>query len=95
MSIDELTIRWEDENGVEATREIDKVVLTRGMWVTIMFLYQVLDKKTEEYGEPQARIVRYKKIKENYVAQSKFNISGKKQAMQIVEQLQRWYSPQE
>jgi hypothetical protein len=48
-TIDELTIDWE-EDGVLTCKEIDKVVLSKGAWTTILFRYQQWDKKKEAYG---------------------------------------------
>ena len=39
-SIDDITIRYEDDNGNLVVKELKKEVLTRGSWTTIMFLYQ-------------------------------------------------------
>ena len=46
-SIDELTIHYE-EDGRVVRKEIAKEVLSKGAWTTIMFLYQDLDRKTDE-----------------------------------------------
>lgn len=90
-NIDEITINFEDESGTLLVKELAKEVLTRGSWSTIMFLYQDYDSKTEGYSEPKATIRRYRKSGGQFRQQSKFNISGKKQARQISEILQKWY----
>ncbi len=38
-TIDDITIAY-SENGTETTKELDKHVLTKGAWTTIMFKYQ-------------------------------------------------------
>ena len=76
-------------------KQIDKHVLTRGSWTTIMFLYQELDKKTEDYGPQKVSIRRYQKRNGVYRQQSKFNISSAKQGRAIVEALQNWFPPEE
>lgn len=91
MDVNELTINWEDDDGKLVTKELDKKILSKGAWVTIMYKYQNLDKKTGEYGPPQARIVRYKKTKDYYSQQSKFNISSAKQANMIKDILKEWF----
>lgn len=91
MDINELTITWKDDEGRQIIKELGKEILTKGAWATIMYLYQTMDKATGEYSEPQVRIVRYKKNKDSYFAHSKFNISGRKQSYQIMEQLKKWY----
>lgn len=90
-TVEDLTIRYE-ENGTEIVKELEKHVLTKGAWATVMFLYQDLDRQKQTFSEPKVTIRRYKKAKEKYMQQSKFNISSKKQAMQIVEILNQWYA---
>ena len=88
-SIDEITMNYE-EDGVLLVKELDKVVLTRGAWSTIMFMYQDLDKNTEEFGPVKYSIRRYQKRNGEYSQRSKFNISNKSQALQIIEALNAW-----
>jgi len=90
-SIDEITIQYEDEEGRFMVKELDKKILTKGAWTTIIFLYQEMNKKSGEYGEPKASIRRYKKSGNFFRQQSKFNISNKKQALQIADILNEWF----
>lgn len=89
-SVEELNITFEEE-GVEVVKQLDKFVLSKGAWVTMMFLYQEFDKKENDYGEPKVSIRRYQKRNDQYFQKSKFNISSKKQAMQIIDVLKQWY----
>ena len=89
-SIDEVTYDYEEE-GRLVRKEIDRAVLSKGAWATVMFLYQELDRQTEQYREPKAAIVRFKKWNGVYRKQSSFNISSRKQAQQVMEVLERWY----
>ena len=89
-TIEELTVNYE-EDGRVVRKELKKEILTKGAWSTIMFLYQDLDAKTEEYKEPKAMVVRFRKLKGEYRKQSSFNISSKKQALQMVEILSSWF----
>jgi len=89
-TVDELTINYQD-NGELLVKEIDKEILTKGAWTTIMFFYQDLDRKTKEYGPQKISIRRYKKVSGVYRQQSKFNIGSEKQAKQIVETINKWY----
>jgi hypothetical protein len=91
-TIDELTFNYEDE-GRLVRKEIDRAVLSKGAWATLMFLYQELDRQTEQYREPKIAIVRFKKWNGVYRKQSSFNISSRKQAQQILEVIERWYGP--
>jgi len=89
-TIDELSIEYvEDEKII--VKQIEKEVLTRGNWTTIMYLYQEMDKKTEEYGATKVSIRRYQKRNGVFRQQSKFNISSAKQAHAICAILKTWY----
>lgn len=91
-NIDDISINYQDEEGTQLVKEIDKVILSRGSWSTIIFLYQDLDRKTGEFGPQKATIRRYKKTGGVFRQQSKFNISGAKQGMQISEALSNWFA---
>ncbi len=88
-TIDELTIDWE-EDGILVCKEIDKVVLSKGAWSTIIFRYQQWDKKKEEYSPDRYTIRRYRKMSGEYKPQGKFNISSPDQARKIIDALQGW-----
>ena len=89
-SLDELTYDYEDE-GVLVRKQIDRAVLTKGSWATVMFLFQELDRAKAKFRPPKMAIVRFKKSKGSYRKQSSFNISNEKQARQITEVLEGWY----
>jgi len=88
--IEDLTVRYE-EDGKEVVKEIDKSVLTRGSWTTIVFLYQELDSKTGEFGPNKVSIRRYRKRYGQFRQQSKFNISSEKQVRAVVDILTKWF----
>ncbi|MEW6593958.1 MAG: hypothetical protein AB1413_03700 [Thermodesulfobacteriota bacterium] len=88
-TVEEITINYE-EDGVQLVRELDKEILSKGAWTTILFRYQQWDAKKEAYGPEQYSIRRYRKVKGEYMPQSKFNISSPDQAGKIVEVLSRW-----
>ena len=88
-TIDEISMNYE-EDGVLVVKELDKEILTRGAWTTILFKYQQWDWKSESYGKIQYSIRRYRKMRGEFRQQSKFNISNAKQAGQIVETLTKW-----
>jgi hypothetical protein len=90
-TLEELTYNYEDE-GVLVRKELDKTVLTKGSWATLMFLYQELDKASGKFRAPKIAIVRFKKFKGSYRKQSSFNVSSEKQARQIVEVFEKWYA---
>jgi hypothetical protein len=89
QSAEELTIAYE-EDGVEVIRELDKAILGKGAWVTVVFRYQQWEPAKEAYSDDKYSVRRYRKMKGEYRAQSKFNISGKEQAKQLIEVLGRW-----
>ncbi len=88
-TIDDITLDYE-EDGQLLVKELDKEVLTRGAWTTIVFHYQNWDKKNEEFGKDLFTIRRYRKVNGKYMPQSKFNISNKEQAAKIIAALQKW-----
>ena len=57
---DEITIEYE-ESGQILIKELDKVILSKGAWTTILFRYQELDAETGEYGPDKYAIRRYQK----------------------------------
>ena len=87
--IDELTVQYE-EDGLVTVKELDKVVLTKGAWSTIIYRYQDWDRRKEEYGNDKYTIRRYQKRGGQYMQKSKFNISSKDQARAIIEALENW-----
>jgi hypothetical protein len=88
-TVDELTVTYE-ENGIETVKELDKQVLTKGAWSTIIYRYQDWDRQKEQYGPDKYTIRRYQKRNGEYQQKSKFNISSKDQAEKIIEALQNW-----
>jgi hypothetical protein len=87
--IDELTVQYE-EDGLVTVKELDKKVLTKGAWSTIIYRYQDWDRKKEEYGKDKYTIRRYQKRNGQYMQKSKFNISSQDQARSIIEALEGW-----
>ena len=90
---EDLTINYE-EDGLLLVKELDKVILSKGAWVTILFRYQNLNKSSGEYGNDMYTIRRYQKRQGNYIPKSKFNISSPQQAQKIIDALSRWTNEQ-
>lgn len=88
-TIDDLTIAF-SENGIETTKELDKKVLTKGAWTTIMFKYQDWENAKNDFGPVKYSIRRYQKRNNQYWQKSKFNISSDEQAQKIVDILSDW-----
>ena len=87
--VEDITINYE-EDGVLVVKELDKVVLSKGSWSTILFKYQQWEKNKNDYGPERYSIRRYRKIDEEYRQQAKFNISSKDQATKLIDALQAW-----
>ena len=88
-TVDELTVEY-FEGTQQTVKELDKVVLTKGAWATLMYRYQDLDRKKEEFGPIKYTIRRYQKRNGTYMQKSKFNISSADQAKKIIETLNSW-----
>lgn len=88
-SVDELTISY-SEDGIEIVKELDKAILSKGAWSTVMFRYQEWNRSKGEYGPDKYSIRRYQKRNGEYLPKSKFNISSRDQAKAIIEALREW-----
>ena len=82
--VEELTVEW-IEDGEMRVKQLAKRILSRGKWVTIAFKFQELDPQTKQYRRPKLSVRRWRWINGKYKYQSKFNISGVKQLMEIME----------
>ncbi len=88
-TIEELTVNYE-EDGIEVVKELDKAVLSKGAWATVVYRYQQWEKAKEAYSDDKYVIRRYQKVDGTYRVKSKFNISSKDQATKLVEILSAW-----
>lgn len=88
-TVDDLTVSY-SEGGIETVKEIDKVILSRGSWATVLFRYRDWDRAKGAYGPDKYSIRRYQKRGGEYRQQSKFNISSRAQAEAMIAALQKW-----
>ncbi len=88
-TVDDLTVSYHDGD-LETVKELDKHVLTKGAWSTVVYKYQDWDGRKEEYGAVKFTIRRYQKRNGEYQQKSKFNISSADQAKGLIEILQKW-----
>lgn len=88
-TVDDLTISY-FEDGKETVKQLDKIVLTKGAWSTIIYRYQDWDQRKEQYSPDKYSIRRYQKKSGEYKQRSKFNISSADQAEKIIAALQQW-----
>jgi hypothetical protein len=61
--VKEITVNYE-EDGVLIVKELEKEILSKGTWTTIMFKYQQWDKNKNDYGPVLFTIRRYQKRNE-------------------------------
>ena len=92
--LNELTINYE-EDGILLVKELDKEVLSKGAWTTILYRYQNWNKSKEEYSKDMYTIRRYQKREGEYLPKSKFNISSPEQAQKIITVLQKWVTSEQ
>ncbi|HEC17656.1 MAG TPA: hypothetical protein ENI99_13935 [Sedimenticola sp.] len=88
-TVEELTITY-TEDGTDIVKELDKEILSKGAWSTIIFRYQEWNRAKGEYGPEKYSIRRYQKRGGEYQQKSKFNISSKDQARTIIAALEKW-----
>ncbi len=88
-SIEDLTIEY-IENEIVTVKELDKIVLSKGAWSTIIYKYQDWDRAKETYGAEKFSIRRYQKRNGEYQQKSKFNISSVDQAKKVIDALNQW-----
>jgi hypothetical protein len=88
-NVEDISIIYEEE-GIEIIKQIDKKILSRGAWATIIFKYQQWERGRGVYGADRYTIRRYRKRNGEYMQQSKFNISSRDQAEKIIDALLDW-----
>lgn len=88
-TVDDITISY-TEDGIETVKQLDKKILSKGAWVTIIFQYQEWNNAKQVYGPAKYSIRRYQKRNGQYWQKSKFNISSDAQAQQLIETLTGW-----
>ena len=87
--IDEISIEYE-ENGVLLVKQEDKVVVARGAWPVIAFLYREHDAATGAYGPQKVSLRKFRKQHGTYRMESKFNIGNLGQVASIAGTLAKW-----
>ena len=88
-TVDDLTVSY-SEGGTEIVQELDKAILSKGGWATVLFRYREWDRAKEAYGPEKYTIRRYQKRGGEFRQQSKFNISSRAQAQSLIGALQKW-----
>lgn len=90
-NVDELTIEYV-EDGVTTIKQLDKKILSKGAWATIIYKIQTWNKAKNDYNPVSYSIRRYQKRNGEYAQRSKFNISSDDQAQQLIDALSGWMS---
>lgn len=88
-TVDDLSIEYV-EDGITVVKQLDKEVLSKGAWSTVIFRYQDWDRQKEQYSKDKYTIRRYQKRNGEYFQKSKFNISSPDQARSLIAALQGW-----
>jgi hypothetical protein len=88
-TIEDLSVDYE-EDGQLLSRQLDKVVLSKGAWSTILYRYQDWDRQKGDFGPEKYSIRRYQKRNGQYQQKSKFNISSAAQARKLIDSLSLW-----
>jgi hypothetical protein len=88
-TVEDITINY-TEDDLQVVKELDKEILSKGAWTTILFRYQEWNRAKGEYGPEKYSIRRYQKVDGTYRPKSKFNISSVAQAKKIIAALNTW-----
>lgn len=87
--VEDLTVDYVD-NGIQTVKQLDKQILSKGAWTTIVFRYQDWDRGKNDYGPDKFTIRRYQKRNGEFQQKSKFNISSIDQARKLIQALEKW-----
>ena len=87
-NINDITITYEEDGDI-LVEELEKVILNRGAWTSILFRYREKDRKTGEMGAPKATLRRYQKYQGVFKKRDAINLSADT-ARTLVETLSKW-----
>ena len=87
--VDELSYDRE-EDGVLVRKQLERVILSRGAWATVLFLFQELDRATGAFRAPKMAIVRFQKWRGGYRTHSSFGVANEAQARELLAVFERW-----
>jgi len=87
-NVSEITVEYEEE-GETLIEELEKVVLNKGVWTSILFRYKERDRKTGQFGPAKATIRRYQKHQGVYKKRDSVNLTLDT-AKILISNLQNW-----
>jgi hypothetical protein len=87
--IEEISVDYVD-NGIQTVKQLDKQILSKGAWTTIIFRYQDWDRSKNAFGPDKFTIRRFQKRNGEYQQKAKFNISSADQAKKLIQALEKW-----
>jgi hypothetical protein len=87
--IDDLSVNYEEEGEV-VVEELDKLVLHRGSWTTVLFLYRERDRTSGQFGPPKAGLRRYQKYQGVFRKRDAINLSEKTIPL-LTNKLKEWF----
>ena len=87
-NINDITVNYEEEGEV-LVEELEKVILTRGAWTTILFRYRERERQSGQMGAPKATLRRYQKYQGVFKKRDAINLSAET-AKTLVETLGQW-----
>lgn len=87
-NINDITVSYE-EDGEALVEELDKIILNRGAWTSILFRYRELDRKTGQMGPAKATLRRYQKYQGVFKKRDAINLSADT-ARTLVDSLEKW-----
>ncbi len=87
-NINDITVNYE-EDGELLVEELEKVILNRGAWTSILFRYRERDRQSGQMGAPKATLRRYQKYQGVFKKRDAINLSAET-ARTLVMSLQSW-----
>ncbi|UQZ91140.1 hypothetical protein C4J81_02705 [Deltaproteobacteria bacterium Smac51] len=87
-NINDITITYE-EDGELVVEELEKVILNRGAWTSILFRYRERERQTGQMGPAKATLRRYQKYQGVFKKRDAINLSAET-ARTLVDTLEKW-----
>ena len=89
-NINDITVNYE-EDGELVVEELEKVILNRGAWTSILFRYRERNRQSGQMGDPKATLRRYQKYQGVFKKRDAINLSADV-AQKLVDTLNLWLS---